>query len=226
VIRSIEIGVSDSGRAAAFYFELLGLSRSDVDLVQVDADGRGPLDQPEHGILHAAWVVESVDGEARRLREAGVDLAVEPRDGTAVERLAFLRDPDGALLELVQGRRRYQRVLEPELVAAERARAQSLPALDHVAVTAHLGQTIDFYRTHFGYPAIGENELGGGTVATYLDTGGAALEVFSTAAAAAPTPPRSEGDLGIRRVRIDSAAGVKRSLADPGGAQLLVRRAE
>lgn len=36
------------------------------------------------------------------LKEKGVEFTMEPRDATAVKRIAFFKDPDGFLVELVQ----------------------------------------------------------------------------------------------------------------------------
>ena len=70
---------------------------------------------------HLAFYVADVDAEAARLRAAGVTFDVEPRTATGDVRLVFFRDPDGTLLELMDGPPRYHRTWSAELAARERA---------------------------------------------------------------------------------------------------------
>lgn len=54
------------------------------------------------GFKHVALRTSDVDGLASKLRGAGVTFTVEPKDAAGGSvRLAFFRDPDGHLLELV-----------------------------------------------------------------------------------------------------------------------------
>ena len=223
MIDSIVIGVSDRERAGSFYFDLLGASESDVELIEVSGEPRDG--HPERGLKHVAWNVESVDREAERLRAAGVRFAVEPKNGRGVERLAFLLDPDGTWLELVQGYRQYHRVISPELAAAERARDRTPPALDHVGIgVADLEQTLAFYET-FGICPIGEIHFGGsaGAMATHLDAGRISLEIFSGGAPDSP-PPRTEPlrGPGLRSMRLSQSHETPPSVEDPDGVRLHV----
>jgi len=57
----------------------------------------------EIGVSHVAFTVEDLDAEYQRLSEAGVNFNSSPQnspDGYA--KVAFCRDPDGALIELVE----------------------------------------------------------------------------------------------------------------------------
>jgi glyoxylase I family protein len=62
------------------------------------------------GLKHVAFRVDDVDAFADALKAKGVEFTVEPKDGYTVDRLAFFRDPDGNLLEIVAGQRN---VLKP-----------------------------------------------------------------------------------------------------------------
>jgi catechol 2,3-dioxygenase-like lactoylglutathione lyase family enzyme len=55
------------------------------------------------GFKHLALQTSEVDAVAARLEAAGVTFTVEPMDAAGGVRLAFFRDPDGNLLELVSG---------------------------------------------------------------------------------------------------------------------------
>ena len=226
MIKSVEIGVSDHERARSFYFDLLGLPQSDIELVEVSLDGDRRQHPPQRGLAHAGWVVESVDREAERLRTGGVRFAIEPRDGKAIDRVAFVCDPDGTQVELVQGHRHYGRVISEELASAERGRPRTPPALDHVAIeAASIDQTLAFYGERFGVRPIGETYLGGPTecLATFLDTGGVTLEIFTRVTPSSPAPglqPR-EG-LGMRCIYLASTDG-EEDAVDPDGTRLHVR---
>lgn len=63
--------------------------------------GSPPSDPPALGFQHVAFHTGDVDGVAARLRGAGVTFHVGPLDATGNVRLAFVRDPDGNLVELV-----------------------------------------------------------------------------------------------------------------------------
>lgn len=55
------------------------------------------------GFKHLALQTDDVDGVAARLRAAAVAFTLDPLDAAGGVRLAFFRDPDGNLLELVSG---------------------------------------------------------------------------------------------------------------------------
>lgn len=112
-------------RTIAFYCDLLGL-----ELVLRKRDDRGELafldtgsgmlevaspradiarsrDVPPHeaGMRHLTFAVRSVDAMVARLEAAGVEIIERPRPAnntTVLRRLAFFRDPDGIIVELVE----------------------------------------------------------------------------------------------------------------------------
>jgi glyoxylase I family protein len=109
--------VVDTGRALAFYHEVLGLAvdtaRPDlgypgawlrVGMQQIhlmELPGAGPRpDQPAHGgrDRHLALAVSDLDALRERLGQAGVSYTLS-RSG---RKALFCRDPDGNALEFVQ----------------------------------------------------------------------------------------------------------------------------
>jgi len=115
----------DLDRTIAFYCDLLGLTlvlRKQTDRGQLAFldTGNGMLevaspladiarsrDVPPHeaGMRHLTFAVEDLDAMVGRLETAGVEIIERPRNAvntTLIRRLAFVRDPDGILVELVE----------------------------------------------------------------------------------------------------------------------------
>ncbi|QQR37910.1 VOC family protein [Devosia rhizoryzae] len=115
----------DMERSIAFYCGLLGLRlafRKSVDageLAFLDAGG-GMLeivapkagagrfrDVPlsEAGLRHLTFAFTDVDAMVAKLEAAGIEIAERPRDAynpEMIRRVAFVRDPDGVLVELIE----------------------------------------------------------------------------------------------------------------------------
>lgn len=111
----VKLDVQDLERSLDFYcgkLRLRQIVRYDLPeggvIVQVSPTGRPPgielwYERPFKGFdndrLHVAFEVEDVEAEVRELRTRGVSVEQEPfRKGHEV--IAFLRDPDGYLIEL------------------------------------------------------------------------------------------------------------------------------
>lgn len=116
---------SDMDRTVAFYCDLLGLKlvlRKSVEageLAFLDAGG-GMLEvlapatgaarcrdvpMSEAGLRHLTLAYADVDAAIARLEAAGVEIAERPRaahNPEMVRRVAFIRDPDGILVELIE----------------------------------------------------------------------------------------------------------------------------
>ena len=112
-------------RAIAFYCDLLGLklalrrSNDRGEMAFLDT-GNGMLevacpiadiarsrDVPPHeaGLRHLTFSVDSVDAMVETLETAGVEVLERPRAAYYTEvlkRVAFVRDPDGIIVELVE----------------------------------------------------------------------------------------------------------------------------
>jgi len=135
VIAGVEIGVRDVAAAERFYGGLLGFADERVRIVERDGAGGWVDDDRQLGNRHLAFYVGDVDAEVARLREAGVEFTIEPRDVIGDVRLAFFLDPDGTLLELLSGPPRYHRTYAEERVA--------LPGPGDPPVLAHLAITVE-----------------------------------------------------------------------------------
>lgn len=115
----------DLDRTIAFYCDLLGLrlrlrkQQPSGELAFLDAGG-GMLeifapnadiapsrDVPPHeaGIRHMTFAFDDVDAKIAELAAAGVEIIEQPRDAhnrEMIRRVAFCRDPDGIIVELIE----------------------------------------------------------------------------------------------------------------------------
>lgn len=204
-LRSVVISVSDLERSLAFYHDLLGFEVSnqtrapdDSTVTFLDAGGGHTLqlvrvstrtspsgwlpDDLQTGFRHVGFKVRDVDSTAVRLKRAAVPFTLDPLDATGGVRIAFFKDPDGTLLEIVQGELRYHvdgpavASLPPFVPSGETLR------FDHVALTvSDLQAALAFYGGELGCPVIGQLFLKDARdfTITYLKAGTAVLELFS-----------------------------------------------
>lgn len=116
---------SDLDRTIHFYCDLLGLTlalrkqseRNEVAFLDTGsgmlevgcprADVARSRDVPPHeaGLRHLTFAVTSVDAMIERLEAAGIEVIEPPRAAffsEMIRRVAFVRDPDGILVELVE----------------------------------------------------------------------------------------------------------------------------
>ncbi|UYN99739.1 MAG: VOC family protein [Devosia sp.] len=117
--------VSDMDRAIDFYCGLLGLTlryrkrNAGGEVAFVDAGG-GMLEMvapdnevgrfrdvptSEAGLRHVTLAYDNVDEMIALLQAKGVEIAERPRDAhnkAMISRVAFVRDPDGVLVELIE----------------------------------------------------------------------------------------------------------------------------
>jgi lactoylglutathione lyase len=113
-----KLDVADLARSEHFYADLLGLVeivRYEIPggtILQLSPTGRSPgvelwyeASRPvaEPTACHIAFDVDDTRGWVERLRREGIDIAREPFD-VGDETIAFVRDPDGYLVELNQTR--------------------------------------------------------------------------------------------------------------------------
>jgi len=59
---------------------------------------------PYFGLEHIGLTVDDIDAAVADLRAKGANIAVGPMDYSAGTRLAFIRGPDGVMVEIVQRR--------------------------------------------------------------------------------------------------------------------------
>ncbi|MGE0417169.1 MAG: VOC family protein, partial [Acetobacteraceae bacterium] len=59
---------------------------------------------PYYGVEHIGLVVDDVDAACAELRARGAEIAIGPLTRDAGTRLAFIRGPEGIMVEIVQKR--------------------------------------------------------------------------------------------------------------------------
>jgi Predicted ring-cleavage extradiol dioxygenase len=236
-IREVEIGVSDLDRSLAFYTDLLGLAplpAGDADdghrsarmsagtavlrLIEIGAEGRTDdwiTDDLQKGFRHIGFKVSDTDAAAARLRDAGVQFHLEPLDAEGGVRIAFFRDPDGVMLELIQGDLQYHKVWSEEQAADERSQGvPESPRFDHIAVTVEdLDKSLEFYTGALDYEVVGQlfqTRDPRGFVITYLRSENTVFEVFSYDSPKQPSPWQPGDDLlGFRAACLHCADAVE-----------------
>lgn len=246
----VTISISDINRSLAFYRDLLGFPvlgrlyyRNQVGLVIDFLDiGNGAIleifsftsaptrptewlpDDLQIGLRHIAFKVQDVDATAARLRQAGAPFTLKPVDATGGVRIAFFTDPDGTLLEIIQGDLEYSRPGQPPIPLPEApgAPAGSELCFDHVAMTvSDLERSLAFYQGVLGFPLLGQLEMKDerGFLISYLQMGHGILELFSFDA---PTIPHAwnpdETVLGLKHLGfwVDDVQAVHHYLVDQG----------
>lgn len=241
----VEIGVTELERSLDFYRGLLGLrpgtpphgpalpgehwlSAEGAMVKLVEAPTGSTLggwvgDDLQGGMRHFGMKVGDVHRQAERIRDAGVVFSVEPTAAVGDVNLAFFRDPDGTLLEIIDGHLHYHKVFDDALADSERHAARTRPpnappVFDHVAVTVpDIDAALSFYGDELGYPLIGQlvhDQDPRGFVIHYLQAGSAVLEVFSFNLPTAPSPwTAQEERLGLRGIGL-TVRGVRRTVTD------------
>lgn len=205
------VSVTDVDKSLAFYRDLLGfpvLGRLNYDnavglvidfldignnaILEIFSFTKEPVkpselifDDTQLGMRHMAFKVRSVDATAARLKKAGVEFTLDPTDATGGVRIAFFKDPDGALVEILEGELEYhvqgQKPI-PVPVAPKGAPGNSELCFDHVTLTiADLEKSLKFYQGVLGFPVLGQLLFNDerGFVITYLQFGNSVLELFS-----------------------------------------------
>jgi catechol 2,3-dioxygenase-like lactoylglutathione lyase family enzyme len=170
-------------------------------------------DDLQKGFRHVGFKVENVDARVMNLKENGVPFHLDPLDAEGGVRISFFFDPDGTLLEFVQGDLQYHSIADEAGVAAERALGiPDRPRFDHIAITVDdLAATERFY-ADLGFGNIGTIEQPAdprGFRIDYLRDGDSVLEVFTYHA-----------EKESRRPRLDTAGFVAAGLTStsPGSA--------
>jgi catechol 2,3-dioxygenase-like lactoylglutathione lyase family enzyme len=166
---------------------LLDAVTATIELRAVDA-GRDEStwvgDDLQKGFRHVGFKVDRLDERAGVLKAAGVEFKLDPLDAEGKVRICFFFDPDGTLLEMIQGDLDYAAVLDPDGVARERALGvPARPRFDHVAVTIEdRDATHEYYRDNFGFSFLGTIEQPHdprGFSIGYLRSGDTVIEVFT-----------------------------------------------
>jgi catechol 2,3-dioxygenase-like lactoylglutathione lyase family enzyme len=201
-IRSVLINVVDVENSVDFYVRhlggvLVGQPNSDGAIVDFIAgtvslrripEGATSTwipDDLQAGFRHLGFKVSNIDARVDSLKSAGVPFHLDPLDAEGGVRIAFFFDPDGTLLEFVEGPLQYQEVFDRAAVEADWSLGTpDRPRLDHVAETvADLDRTVDEY-SKLGWSLMAgihqPNDARGFEIA-YLRSGDTSLEVFTFA---------------------------------------------
>lgn len=153
------IVVRNLDASLAFYQDILGAeivfrgsipsSKTDVvyllisgGMIELLAPAESPPDT-EFGITHIAFLSDDLDGDYARLVAVGFQGVVAPKvAGSGVGRLAFLNDPNGARVELIQ------RDLD---MRPKPATHSIIRSFDHFSLLANdLEAALTFYSDHLG----------------------------------------------------------------------------
>ena len=111
---------SDIGKSLHFYCDLLGLERQEDleifgrtyhfvgnDSTSIEIEAGNPGDRRsdprfQTGLYHLAFTVEDVRGTVERFRSQGVPVVLEPLSPRPGRLVAFVEDPDGVFIQLIQ----------------------------------------------------------------------------------------------------------------------------
>jgi catechol 2,3-dioxygenase-like lactoylglutathione lyase family enzyme len=199
-IESVLINVADVRRSVDFYLKhldarligamseesaTLDLVTATIRLSRVDAlqPSTWKGDDLQRGFRHLGFKVADVDDRVARLKADGVAFHLDPLDAEGGVRISFFFDPDGTLLEFVQGDLQYHFVADADGVAAERGLGiPERPRFDHIAVTVDDRDVTESHYRGLGFGDIGTinqpNDPRGYEI-HYLKAGDSVLEVFT-----------------------------------------------
>ncbi|TCC37590.1 VOC family protein [Kribbella speibonae] len=201
-IKNVVVNCTDVQRSVEFYTTFLELrvvgeptaERAVLDAVtatvELRAVGNGreqstwSPDDLQKGFRHIGFKVDRLDERAGTLKAGGVEFKLDPLDAEGNVRICFFYDPDGTLLEMIQGDLQYAEILDADGVARERALGvPARPRFDHVAVTIEdRDATAAHYHERHGFDFIGTIEQphdARGFHIGYLKGGDTVLEVFT-----------------------------------------------
>lgn len=209
-IETLLVNVADVEASAAFYARFLraevvgGITEeaADLDLVTATLRLRRTTaatrstwqgDDLQAGFRHLGFKVAALDPMVVALKDAGVPFHLDPVHAEGDVRITFFFDPDGTLLELVEGPLQYHEVYDRDGVEADWALGTpDRPRFDHVAETVH-----DIEATKAHYAQLGFTHIGGihqpndprGYEIDFLKSGDTVLEVFTYSAAETVSRP-------------------------------------
>jgi len=99
-----KVGEMDLGSATNHFFAMEEDPAAPMLELTHNHDRTAPYDKGD-GYAHVAFVVDDLEGTVERLKGQGVKVTLEPKILTADGndyRIAFIEDPDGYKIELVQ----------------------------------------------------------------------------------------------------------------------------
>jgi len=202
-ITSVLINVADIPRSVDFYARHLGAVPVEVKvdsavldavtatirLTRLDApaDSTWIADDLQEGFRHVGFKVSDLDERVARLRADDVPFQLEPIHAEGDVRITFFFDPDGTLLELVEGPLQYHEVYDRDAVDADWGLGDpDRPRFDHVAESVHDADAAHEFFRSLGYTLMGgihQPSDSRGFEITYLRDGDSSIEIFEFGAA-------------------------------------------
>lgn len=193
------MNVTDIPRSVDFYTDFLGVEPIEVGaeealldaetatlrLVRIDSAEASTWDSDDlqAGFRHIGFKVADLDDRVARLHAAGVPFHLEPLNAEGGVRITFFYDPDGTLLELVEGPLQYHEVYDREAVDRDWGLGTpTRPRFDHVAETVSDIETTQAYFGHLGYglmSGIHQPNDPRGFEINFLRDGDTSLEIFT-----------------------------------------------
>jgi catechol 2,3-dioxygenase-like lactoylglutathione lyase family enzyme len=210
-IDNLFLNVADVPRSVEFYERFLGAHvvgevtpdhalldfvSATFELVRLDngqpSSWRG--DDLHKGFRHIGFKVPHVDALVAKLKAADVPFHLDPLDAEGGVRISFFFDPDGTLLELVEGDLQYHEIANEAGVLAERALGiPARPRFDHVAITVGDLSATEGYYAPLGFSRIGTIHQAHdprGFEINFLKSDDTVLEIFTYAAPKQDRPPQ------------------------------------
>lgn len=198
-IESINVNVRDVSTSRAFYEKyltarvleedaehaLLDLVTATIRLQRIDGSSPSAWssDDLHRGFRHIGFKVDDTDALFARVEADGVPVHLAPIDAEGGVRIAFFYDPDGTLLEFVQGDLQYHDVVDHALVEAEYALGvPDRPRFDHVAETVESFDATEGFYAPLGFGHHGTIEQASdprGFRIRFLKDGDSVLEIFT-----------------------------------------------
>jgi catechol 2,3-dioxygenase-like lactoylglutathione lyase family enzyme len=253
-IRSVFLNVADIGASVDFYVRHLGAVAREVNADAAVLDvvtaqlrlARVPnpdattfvADDLQAGFRHVGFKVADIKAHVAALQAEGVEFHLEPIHAEGDVWITFFYDPDGTMIELVEGPLQYHEVYSEEDVQRDWALGTpSRPRFDHIGETvADLDATTDYFG-QLGYrlmAGIHQPSDSRGFEIAYLREGDTSLEVFTFAHAEKSrrdpqlTAPgfaavEFDGDAPSNAAHVGNAFGVE-VFADPDGLLHAVHR--
>lgn len=203
----VGIIIRDLEKSLAFYQDVLGgkivyqgvIPAGGIDIVYVQIAGglveliRVPSPSPDtvFGINHLGFMTDNLDADFTSLTQAGYESAVPPKAaGTGVGRQAFLLDPNGVRVELLERDVDFR---------GEPITGGIIKAIDHCQVVSKgLEQAEIFYGKHLGMSALKKVSMGSVEL-IYLNINNDAVELVSGL-------PDTSDLLGHIALRVDNVA--------------------
>ncbi|RWZ64573.1 hypothetical protein ELQ92_07410 [Labedella populi] len=198
-IRSVLINVTDIARSADFYSRFLDVETVSVDadhavldavtatirLRRIDASASSTwiADDLQAGFRHVGFKVSDLDARVEALHAAAVPFQLEPIHAEGDVRITFFYDPDGTVLELVEGPLQYHEVYDRDAVERDWGLGDpARPRFDHVAETVEDLEVTTSYYGELGYSlmsGIHQPSDSRGFEINFLRDGDSSLEIFT-----------------------------------------------